>query len=58
MVSSSPDRNTFQLENYVKRQEEAGKLPAPEYLDMFKTWREQAQDNMEMDMETNGEYEM
>ena len=60
MVSSIPDRNTFQLENYVKRQEEAGKLPAPEYLDMFKTWREQAQanivdpewqkDNMEYDL--------
>ena len=60
MISSSPDRNTFQLENYVKRQEEAGKLPAPEYLDMFKTWREQAQanivdpkwqkDNMEYDL--------
>jgi hypothetical protein len=60
MVSSSPDRNTFQLENYVKRQEEAGKLPAPEYLDMFKTWREQAEanivdpewqkDNMEYDL--------
>ena len=43
MISSSPDRNTFQLENYVKRQEEAGKLPSPEYLDMFKTWREQDQ---------------
>jgi hypothetical protein len=60
MVSSSPDRNTFQLENYIKRQEEDGKLPAPEYLDMFKTWREQAQanivdpewqkDNMEYDL--------
>ena len=60
MISSSPDRNTFQLENYVKRQEEAGKLPAPEYLDMFKTWREQVQanivdpewqkDNMEYDL--------
>ena len=60
MVSSSPDRNTFQLENYVKRQEEAGKLPAPEYMDMFKTWREQDQanivdpewqkDNMEYDL--------
>jgi len=60
MVSSSPDRNTFQLENYVKRQEEAGKLPAPEYLEMFKTWREQDEanivdpewqkDNMEYDL--------
>ena len=60
MISSSPDRNTFQLENYVKRQEEAGKLPAPEYLEMFKTWREQDEanivdpewqkDNMEYDL--------
>ena len=48
------------MENYVKRQEEAGKLPSTEYLDMFKTWREQAQanivnpewqkDNMEYDL--------
>jgi hypothetical protein len=60
MVSSSPNRNTFQLENYVKRQEEAGKLPSTEYLEMFKTWREQDQanivdpewqkDNMEYDL--------
>jgi hypothetical protein len=60
MISSSPDRNTFQLENYIKRQEEAGKLPAPEYLEMFKTWREQDEanivdpewqkDNMEYDL--------
>ena len=60
MISSSPDKNTFQLENYVKRQEEAGKLPAPEYLEMFKTWREQDEanivdpewqkDNMEYDL--------
>ena len=46
MVSSSPNRNTFQLENYVKRQEEAGKLPSTEYLEMFKTWREQDQANI------------
>ena len=60
MISSSPDKNTFQLENYVKRQEEAGKLPAPEYLEMFKSWREQDEanivdpewqkDNMEYDL--------
>ena len=60
MISSSPDRNTFQLENYVKRREEEGKLPAPEYLEMFKTWREQDEanivdpkwqkDNMEYDL--------
>jgi len=60
MVSSSPEKNTFQMENYVKRQEEAGKLPSAEYLDMFKTWREQDEanvvdpewqkDNMEYDL--------
>jgi hypothetical protein len=60
MISSSPDKNTFQLENYVKRREEEGKLPAPEYLEMFKTWREQDEanivdpewqkDNMEYDL--------
>jgi len=60
MISSSPDRNTFQMENYVKRQEEAGKLPSTEYLEMFKTWREQDEanivdpewqkDNMEYDL--------
>ena len=48
------------MENYIKRQEEAGKLPSTEYLNMFKTWREQDQanivdpewqkDNMEYDL--------
>ena len=40
-VNSSPERHTFQKEGYVKRCEEQGKLPSPEYLEMFKTWREQ-----------------
>ena len=34
------------MENYIKRQEEAGKLPSTEYLNMFKTWREQDQANI------------
>ena len=34
------------MENYVKRQEEAGKLPSTEYLNMFKTWREQDEANI------------
>ena len=48
------------MENYIKRQEEAGKLPSAEYLNMFKNWREQDQanivdpewqkDNMEYDL--------
>jgi hypothetical protein len=59
-ISSSPDRNTFQMENYVKRREEQGKLPEPAYLEMYKSWREQdaanlvdpewQKDNMEYDL--------
>jgi len=59
-LNSSPERHTFQKEGYVKRCEEQGKLPSPEYLEMFKTWREQEaeqikdpnwqKDNMEYDL--------
>jgi hypothetical protein len=59
-VNSSPERHTFQKEGYVKRCEEQGKLPSTEYLEMFKTWREQEaeqindpnwqKDNMEYDL--------
>ena len=45
-VSNSPERHTFQMENYVKRREEEGKLPKPEYLEMYKSWREQDEANM------------
>jgi len=45
-VSSSPDRHTFQKEGYVKRCEEAGKLPNPDYINMYKTWREQDKENL------------
>ncbi len=34
-ISSSPERNTFQMESYVKRCKEEGKEPSQEYLDMF-----------------------
>ena len=60
MVSSSPHRNTFQKEGYVKRCEEKGEEPNPDYIEMFKTWREQDEanivdpewqkDNMEYDL--------
>ena len=46
-VSSSPDRHTFQKEGYVKRCEEEGKLPNPDYIQMYKTWREQDKANLE-----------
>ena len=62
-IASSPERHTFQKEGYVKRCEEKGAEPNPEYLNMFKTWREQAaenladpkwqQNNMEYDLRSN-----
>ena len=45
-VSKSPKRHTFQQENYVKRREEEGLEPLEEYIEMFKTWRQQDEENM------------
>ena len=45
-ISSSPDRYTFQKENYIKRKEEQGLEPLEEYIEMFKTWKEQDEANM------------
>ena len=45
-IASSPERHTFQAEGYVKRCEDEGKEPNPEYLNMFKTWRELAAENL------------
>jgi hypothetical protein len=60
MVNSSPDRFTFQKEGYVKRCEEQGKLPNPDYIEMYKSWKQQKleleetdewkKDNMEYDL--------
>lgn len=59
-VSSSSGRHTFQMKNYVKRQEDQGLEPLEEYIEMFKTWKEQdnanlvdptwQKDNMEYDL--------
>ena len=46
-IASSPERHTFQKEGYVKRCEEQGKLPNPDYVNMYKTWREQDEANLE-----------
>lgn len=46
-ISSSPDRHTFQKEGYIKRCEEQGKLPNPDYVEMYKSWREQDMANLE-----------
>ena len=45
-ISSSPDRHTFQKENYIKRQKEQGLEPLEEYIEMYKTWKEQDDANM------------
>jgi hypothetical protein len=45
-ISKSPDRHTFQQQGYIKRQEEQGLEPLEEYIEMFKTWRQQDEENM------------
>lgn len=45
-VSKSPERHTFQQEGYIKRCEEEGKEPNPDYINMYKTWREQDEENL------------
>jgi hypothetical protein len=45
-ISKSPERHTFQQENYVKRCEEEGKEPSEDYLDLFKSYRQQDDENM------------
>jgi hypothetical protein len=60
MINSSPERNTFQMEGYLKRCEEQGKAPNSAYIQMYKTWQQQKLeleetdewkvDNMEYDL--------
>jgi len=45
-ISSSPERHTFQKEGYVKRCEEKGEEPNPNYVAMYKTWRELDEENL------------
>ena len=45
-INSSPERHTFQKEGYIKRCEEEGKEPNPNYVAMYKTWREQDEENL------------
>ena len=45
-ISKSPERHTFQAENYVKRCEEEGKEPSEDYLELFKSYRQQDEENM------------
>jgi hypothetical protein len=45
-ISTSPDRHTFQANQYVKRCEEEDKEPSEDYLNLFKSARQQDQENM------------
>ena len=45
-ISKSPDRHTFQAENYIKRCEEKGEDPREDYLDLYKSARQQDDENM------------
>ena len=45
-ISKSPDRHTFQAENYVKRCEEEGKEPSEDYLELYKSARQRDEENM------------
>jgi hypothetical protein len=46
MISKSPERYTFQAENYIKRCEEEGKEPNEDYLNFYKSAREQDAENI------------
>jgi hypothetical protein len=46
MISKSPERHTFQEENYIKRCEEKGEEPNENYLNLFKSYRQQDEENM------------
>jgi hypothetical protein len=45
-ISKSPERYTFQAENYVKRCVEEGKEPSEDYLNLYKSARQQDAENM------------
>jgi hypothetical protein len=59
-MNKSPERNSFEKDNYLKRKEEAGEEPSEDYLDMFdsilrrrteqETDPEWQRDNLEYDL--------
>jgi hypothetical protein len=64
-VASSPERHTFQKDGYVKRCEEKGEEPNPDYVNMYKTWKQMDEEriqnpawqknNMEYDLRSSKE---
>ena len=45
-INSSSERHTFQEQGYIERCKEEGKEPGEDYLNMFKSQREQDQERM------------
>jgi hypothetical protein len=45
-ISKSPDRHTFQAEAYIKRCEEEGAEPSEDYLNLYKSARQQDEENI------------
>lgn len=45
-LSKSPQRHTFQAEGYIKRCEEKGEEPREDYLNLYKSARQQDEENM------------
>jgi hypothetical protein len=45
-ISTSSERHTFQENNYLKDCEAKGKEPREDYLNLFKTYRQQDEENM------------
>ena len=46
MINKSPERHTFQAEQYVKRCEEEGKEPSEDYLNIYKSAKQQDEENI------------
>ena len=45
-VSSSPERHTFQASKYVERCEASGEEPSEDYLNLYKSAKQQDEENM------------
>lgn len=45
-IAKSPDRNTFQKNNYLERCKKEGKEPNQDYLDMWDNWKQKDNDNL------------
>lgn len=45
-ASSSPERHTFQAKKYIERCEEKGEEPREDYLDLYKSAKQQDEENL------------